>query len=313
MVDGVYLPGTFQPTFLYECIWDLATVGLVLLVERKVKLRRGYLFAAYAAIYTFGRFFTEYLRIDPSHRYLGLRLNDWTSVGVFVVAGAILLLKGGRSRATTWWASRSRPRCRQGKKPGRTRRPGAGNRPRPNRRPRPQRQESRGPTGSRQAAGADKPSKDDEAGAADGAHGEQPAVIGGEAAATAVAVATKVESGAAEATTEDRSGGDRRAGDEGSGEDSPGGESLEGESPEGESPEGESLPRCEPARAQRLRPRWRARRRTPDRNRPSPPPRTARGAGDRAPEADNAPVSSTSAPKGPARCPRRPYQDGETT
>ena len=94
MVDGVYLPGTFQPTFLYECIWDLVTVGLVLLIERKVKLRRGYLFAAYAAIYTFGRFFTEYLRIDPSHRYLGLRLNDWTSIGVFVCASAILLLKG---------------------------------------------------------------------------------------------------------------------------------------------------------------------------------------------------------------------------
>jgi hypothetical protein len=90
----VYLPGTFQPTFLYECIWDLITVGLVLLIERKVKLRRGYLFAAYAAIYTFGRFFTEYLRIDPSHRYLGLRLNDWTSVFVFVCASALLLLKG---------------------------------------------------------------------------------------------------------------------------------------------------------------------------------------------------------------------------
>ena len=89
---GRYLPGTFQPTFLYECIWDLATFGLLLLIERKVKLRRGYLFAAYAALYTFGRFFTEYLRIDPAHRYLGLRLNDWTSVAVFVVAAGVLLI-----------------------------------------------------------------------------------------------------------------------------------------------------------------------------------------------------------------------------
>ena len=91
---GGFLPGTFQPTFLYESIWDLATFGLLLLIERKTKLRRGYLFAAYAALYTFGRFFTEYLRIDPAHRYLGLRLNDWTSTGVFAVAGAVLLLKG---------------------------------------------------------------------------------------------------------------------------------------------------------------------------------------------------------------------------
>lgn len=91
---GTYLPGTFQPTFLYECIWDLAVFGLLLLIERRVKLRRGYLFAAYAALYTFGRFWTEYLRIDPSHRYLGLRLNDWTSIAVFVVAATVLVLKG---------------------------------------------------------------------------------------------------------------------------------------------------------------------------------------------------------------------------
>jgi prolipoprotein diacylglyceryl transferase len=100
-VDGRFLARTFQPTFLYECIWDLVTFGLLLLIERKVKLRRGYLFAAYASLYTFGRFFTEYLRIDPAHRYLGLRLNDWTSVGVFVIASAVLVLKGRppRSRA----------------------------------------------------------------------------------------------------------------------------------------------------------------------------------------------------------------------
>ncbi len=91
---GKYLPGTFQPTFLYESIWDLAVFGLLVLIERKVKLRRGYLFGAYAALYTFGRFWTEYLRIDPAHRYLGLRLNDWTSVGVFVVSSAVLLFKG---------------------------------------------------------------------------------------------------------------------------------------------------------------------------------------------------------------------------
>lgn len=91
---GVLLPGTYQPTFLYESIWDLATFGLLLLIERKTRLRRGYLFAAYAALYTFGRFFTEYLRIDPAHRYLGLRLNDWTSIGVFAVAATVLLLKG---------------------------------------------------------------------------------------------------------------------------------------------------------------------------------------------------------------------------
>ncbi|MGH9055326.1 MAG: prolipoprotein diacylglyceryl transferase [Acidimicrobiales bacterium] len=90
-----YPPGTtFQPTFLYECIWDLIVVGLVIWVERRFRIKRGYLIAAYAALYTFGRFFTEYMRIDEAHRFGGLRLNDWTSILVFAVAGAIVLIWG---------------------------------------------------------------------------------------------------------------------------------------------------------------------------------------------------------------------------
>ena len=88
---------TFHPTFLYESLWDLAVVGLVLLVEKRVRLRRGYLFAVYVALYTLGRFFTEYLRIDNAHRIFGLRLNDWVSVAVFAGATGILLA-GGRPR-----------------------------------------------------------------------------------------------------------------------------------------------------------------------------------------------------------------------
>ena len=91
----VYAPGTtFQPTFLYESLWDLAVVGIVIWVERRFRIRRGFLLAAYAAAYTFGRFWTEYMRIDEAHHYLGLRLNDWTSIIVFVFALAILLAFG---------------------------------------------------------------------------------------------------------------------------------------------------------------------------------------------------------------------------
>ena len=85
---------TFQPTFLYECIWDLIVLGLVIWVERRFRIKRGYLIAAYASFYTFGRFWVEYLRIDDAHRWLGLRLNDWTSIVVFVVSTIILLTMG---------------------------------------------------------------------------------------------------------------------------------------------------------------------------------------------------------------------------
>ena len=88
---------TFQPTFLYESIWDLIVVGLVIWIERRFRIRRGFLIAAYAACYTFGRFFTEYLRIDTAHRFLGLRLNDWTSIIVFSVA-VVTLLRWGRAK-----------------------------------------------------------------------------------------------------------------------------------------------------------------------------------------------------------------------
>ena len=82
---------TFHPTFLYESLWNLVVVGIVLAVEKRVRLRKGRLFAVYVAAYTFGRFWIELLRVDPAHEILGLRVNDWTSVVVFVVAMAFVV------------------------------------------------------------------------------------------------------------------------------------------------------------------------------------------------------------------------------
>ncbi len=86
--------GTYQPTFLYECIWDLGTAGLVLLAERYQwfgRLSRGRAFALYVAAYTVGRGWIEYLRIDEAHRFLGLRLNDYTCIILFVLAVGYLI------------------------------------------------------------------------------------------------------------------------------------------------------------------------------------------------------------------------------
>ncbi|HEY2430128.1 MAG TPA: prolipoprotein diacylglyceryl transferase [Acidimicrobiales bacterium] len=87
---------TFQPVFLYESIWDLCVVGIVLLVERRLRLRKGTLLAVYVAAYTFGRFFTEYERIDTAHKIGPLRLNDWTSIVVFVAAVVVLVVTNRR-------------------------------------------------------------------------------------------------------------------------------------------------------------------------------------------------------------------------
>jgi len=102
---------TFHPTFLYESLWDLCVVGIVLLVERRLRLRPGSLLAVYAAAYTFGRFFTEYERIDFAHKIGPLRLNDWTSVVVF--AGSLLVLVA-YNRKRTGRAEPPSPMLQQG-------------------------------------------------------------------------------------------------------------------------------------------------------------------------------------------------------
>jgi prolipoprotein diacylglyceryl transferase len=89
---------TFHPTFLYESLWCLAVVAIVLAVERAGVLKAGRLFAVYVASYTFGRFWFELLRVDPAHKIAGLRINDWVSIVIFLIALAIVL-SGRRSSA----------------------------------------------------------------------------------------------------------------------------------------------------------------------------------------------------------------------
>ena len=83
---------TFQPTFLYESLWNLAVVGLVLIVERRRRLRPGRLFAVYVAGYATGRFAVERLRIDFAHTIAGLRVNEWTSLIAFTIAMTTLFV-----------------------------------------------------------------------------------------------------------------------------------------------------------------------------------------------------------------------------
>lgn len=88
--DGVV--GVFQPTFLYECLWDIGVMVALLLIDRRWKMHSGRLFALYVALYTAGRGWVEALRSDHANHILGLRLNDWTSIIVFAAAITFLVL-----------------------------------------------------------------------------------------------------------------------------------------------------------------------------------------------------------------------------
>ncbi|MGN6607052.1 MAG: prolipoprotein diacylglyceryl transferase [Jatrophihabitans sp.] len=87
--------GYFQPTFLYESLWDVWLGVALLIVDRRRRLGRGNVMALYVMGYTVGRAWIEALRTDHANHILGLRLNDWTSLLVFLGALIWFVRHGG--------------------------------------------------------------------------------------------------------------------------------------------------------------------------------------------------------------------------
>ena len=79
---------TFQPTFLYELIWNLALAAVLVWVGHHRRVRAPGLFALYVAGYSFGRVGEELLRVDPAHHIFGLRLNLYVA-GLLCLAALI--------------------------------------------------------------------------------------------------------------------------------------------------------------------------------------------------------------------------------
>jgi prolipoprotein diacylglyceryl transferase len=80
---------TFHPTFIYEGLWNLALAGLLVVLDRRGKLRRGELFTLYVLGYAIGRLWVESLRSDPASLVFGVRINIWMSVIAAVVAAIV--------------------------------------------------------------------------------------------------------------------------------------------------------------------------------------------------------------------------------
>ncbi|MER7424335.1 prolipoprotein diacylglyceryl transferase [Nonomuraea rubra] len=102
-VDHGGEPGVlYHPTFLYESLWDVALGFVLIYLGRRLALHHGRLFALYVAGYTLGRFWIEGLRIDPvggvdhAVEFLGLRINQWTSIVLFV--GALVYFWATRNK-----------------------------------------------------------------------------------------------------------------------------------------------------------------------------------------------------------------------
>lgn len=88
---------TFQPTFLYELIWNLSLAAFLVWLGHHRKIRPPGLFALYVAGYSAFRIFEESLRVDPAHHILGLRLNFFVSC-LLAIGGATWF-----ARIQGWW------------------------------------------------------------------------------------------------------------------------------------------------------------------------------------------------------------------
>ena len=88
--------GTFHPTFLYESLFLLALAILLLVVDRRRRLAPGQVLGLYVAGYPVGRIIIEMMRTDAANTILGLRVNIWTSVVVFVLGVVIYVVCGRR-------------------------------------------------------------------------------------------------------------------------------------------------------------------------------------------------------------------------
>ncbi|HEY4277756.1 MAG TPA: prolipoprotein diacylglyceryl transferase [Conexibacter sp.] len=88
---------TFQPTFLYELVWDFALAGFLIWLRDARRIRPPGIFALYVAGYSAFRIFEELLRVDPSHHIFGLRLNLFVAV-TLMCAGLLWFLHTQRRR-----------------------------------------------------------------------------------------------------------------------------------------------------------------------------------------------------------------------
>jgi prolipoprotein diacylglyceryl transferase len=97
--NGIQLPESpVHPTFLYELIWNLLVAGLVVYVDRKLRLGHGRAFALYVAGYTLGRTWIELMRTDDATHVAGVRINVWVSILVFI--GAVVYFIVARAKGS---------------------------------------------------------------------------------------------------------------------------------------------------------------------------------------------------------------------
>ncbi len=90
--------GYYHPLFLYESLWNLGNMFLLLWISRRLadRLKKGDLFLIYLIVYPIGRFLLDFLRLDAS-RVAGININQTVMAVVAVLAASALLWRHRRN------------------------------------------------------------------------------------------------------------------------------------------------------------------------------------------------------------------------
>jgi phosphatidylglycerol---prolipoprotein diacylglyceryl transferase len=82
----------FHPLFLYESLWSLGLVALLLYISNRYRdwLKAGDVFLIYLIGYPLGRFLLEFLRLDAS-QVGGINANQTVMLVVMIVAAGLLI------------------------------------------------------------------------------------------------------------------------------------------------------------------------------------------------------------------------------
>jgi prolipoprotein diacylglyceryl transferase len=106
--------GSFQPSFLYEMIFDLALAAVLVWLGHHRQIKPQGLFALYVAGYSGYRIFEETIRTDSSAYLLGLRLNFFIAITATAAGLAWFILVQRPDIPISWSRyGRSRNRRRQ--------------------------------------------------------------------------------------------------------------------------------------------------------------------------------------------------------
>jgi prolipoprotein diacylglyceryl transferase len=89
--EGLPAGTLFHPTFLYEMLWNIVGIGVILVLERMFRMRWGKTVAIYFIWYGIGRMMIESIRVDYSEVILGLRSNVFGAL-VLALIGVVLFI-----------------------------------------------------------------------------------------------------------------------------------------------------------------------------------------------------------------------------